>query len=112
MLEALSKVPRKIEKAWIPTNEVTLDQLKAWEAEFDSKEPIRRVGFPLFNLDRDGRAIESQKVAYVKGRDALTGNLYLYRYWPSRPEDAEIQVMVARDLQTGETSPWRHYDYD
>jgi hypothetical protein len=70
---------------------------------------VRRVGFPLFNIDREGRTIESQKVGYVKGRQKHIGRVYEYRYWPSQPEKAEIKMMVAKDLQTGETAPWHYY---
>jgi len=102
--EALAKVPRKFERVWIPTTEVTLKQLQKWDAENNSV--IRRVGFPLFRIGDDGRPKDAQVVRIVNGRGSFVGRTYEYRHWMGEEDKAEILIEVERDLQTGKTEPW------
>jgi len=71
----------------VPVDDVTLDELLKAHEEFLATKPlIRRVAMGLINLDTG----EHQKTEYVR----YNGNTYLYRYWASNKEAAEIFLEV------------------
>lgn len=108
VIRALSAIPRRFQRVWEPTTEVTLEALleaervveeKAKDHEAEGKLVVRRVAFPLFNLENGS----TSKQAYVR----LNRNLYLYQFWEGEEDQATITMEMEKNLQTGELKPWR-----
>jgi hypothetical protein len=103
---ALDKVPKKVEKRWIPSTEYTKDQLLKLMDESDAKldwlheerqkgsiiamPRLRRIGIPLI----DTKTGEYQKTRYGTVNDKL----YHISWWDSKPDEYEILTEVYWDL--------------
>lgn len=96
VLQALAKVPRKFERVWAPTTEVTLEELLRIERADTSL--IRRVSMPLY----DTSTWESDRSGFVRRE----GVEYNYRFWPGRESEAVITREMEKNLETGELRPW------
>jgi hypothetical protein len=76
----------------IPVTDVTLDMLLKEEQKILARQIrnreliVTRLAMGLINMDTG----EGQKCHYVP----YNGNTYLYRYWPSRKDEAEIFLEV------------------
>jgi hypothetical protein len=105
ILAVLKGIPRKFERVWIPTIEVTLDVLLEWEEKnlAESAFNVRRVSMPLFNLEEG----TSSRQGFVRERGYGLKRLFHYRYWPGAEDAAEITVEMERNLRTGELRPWK-----
>ena len=109
--QALSRVPKKFEHDWVPTQVVTLAELLGWEQEAETERQVRggfsvrRVMMGLINIETG----QSQRTGYVQGRGEFAGRTFSYAFWPDREDEAEIKEEVERDLLTGVTRPWRNY---
>lgn len=104
ILSALSSIPLKHVTEWVPTSEVTLqellDQEKVAQAALDAKNGglvIRRVSFPMY----DTQTWETDISGYV----TLNGRSYDYRYWKGREAEAEIRIKMERCVATGRRYP-------
>jgi len=99
---ALAAVPVRFERVWLPTTEVTLEELLEQERRLAEQQQgqlvARRVSFPLFNLQTG----ESDRSGFVR----LDGKHYQYRFWPGREEEYSIQVEMERNRHTGFLQPW------
>lgn len=116
VLDALATVPAKFANTLLPTTAVTLDQLLAWERERDARRKkdgglfARRIRFPLFAMDGSNR---TNRTGFVGGEGALKGRMFSYSYWVDPEIEGYLEVQVdeemQRNLETGETVPWRNY---
>jgi len=100
---ALKEVPVRYEFRFVPQNEVTLQMLerwdKEWKDEYTGMLPLaRRVFASLY----DPAAKEHSRTGMVNGRESHIGKIFRYHYWPSKREEAKIDVGVEVDLRTGE----------
>lgn len=100
--EALLKIPVKYEYRSVPTDEVSLETLLRWENE--NKE--EHSGFPLairvFASLYNWETRESQVIREVIGREDKDGRVYIYSFWPSKPEECRIVVKRKVNLETME----------
>jgi len=100
--EALIQIPVKYEYRFVSTNEVSLEELLRWEQE--NKEA--HSGFPLAIrvfaslMDRDTGEMEVTRE--VIGRGDKKGRIYIYSYFPSKPEECRIVVKRRVNLETNE----------
>lgn len=102
--KALSTVPRKYKRVWAKTDVVNLEMLLKWEEQ--DKNYIKRVSFPLFNLETG----QANNHGIVKGQGYLQGRLFKYAYWPGKEQEVEIEEEMEQNLLTGELLPWKNYD--
>jgi hypothetical protein len=108
--KALSSVPSKVDHVWVPTKEVDLLTLKAWEAERLKRQReggglvFQRVSFPLFNTE----TWEKQETGIVYGLNGREGRTYQYHYWKGHEDEVEITIEMERDLATGLEVPWKN----
>jgi hypothetical protein len=108
MREALEAIPVKWERVWIPVardSGITLKLLREWEHETHkgSAAPnMRRVAPGLVNDEG-----VFQVVHIVQGKDGYKGRTFQYAYWPGKEDEAEITERVARNVETGQTEPWK-----
>lgn len=108
--DALNNIPRKFDWKYVTTTEVSLEQLIEWEKlpleeqKVDDlgnvvKFPtVRRVFPTLYNVDNN----EHERVSEVIGRGDKKDRVYLYQYWPSKPEESVIRVKKRINIETGE----------
>ena len=106
LIDAFADVPRRVEKDFEPTGEVSAFELEALEAErWETTKtkggiPVRRVAAPLFDMVDPSNT-------QACGITWLDGKTYRWSYWSKDPEGtAEVRLTVERDLETGETVPW------
>jgi len=105
ILKALKSIPKKFDKIFMETDEVTYDYLKKKRDEQDEKAGglcTRRVYCSLFN----------SKTGEAEKNDAfdVDDKQYLVQYWPSKMEDMKIKVLKEKNLETGETKNyWKEY---
>lgn len=106
VVEALREVPPRVEKVFVPTDEVTAFELETlenerWEAtKAAGKLPVRRVAAPLFDMVDPSN---TQQCGITR-KDGVT---YRWSYWSKDPEGtAEVKKEMERDLATGEEVPW------
>lgn len=97
IVEALAPIQKKTEIKWLPTTEVTLQQLLdheklVREERMAAQENQTGFAFPLmervFAHLTNFETGESSCDAIVK----MNGKEYAYHYWKSHPEDAKITV--------------------
>lgn len=111
--EALSKVRVKFKRVWKPVHDVTLEQLLEWEKTTNEEQAAqkgivgRRVSAPLFRMD-GLKVVDTQKAAYVRGRDKFKHRYFHYRYWKGEEDEAEITEEVEFNVETGQTRPWEN----
>jgi hypothetical protein len=110
ILSALAGVPKRFDLVFQETSEVSLDRLLQWERiedkEREEKFLPKRIAVPMFSLG--SKSGESHQ-AFVKGRDHLSGRLYLYQYWDGEEDEASIRVEMEKNLMTGELTVWKEY---
>lgn len=105
IVAALKKIPRKFEKSFEITDEVTYEYLKKIRDEQDAKNGglcSRRVYCSTFNL----------KTGEGEVNDAFDVDKkeYLVQYWKSEPGSMRIQVAREKNLITGEIGDyWKDY---
>ena len=110
IFDALNNIPIKFEWKFIPTTEVSLEQLIEWENIPEEEQkygvfgneiklPIAKRVFPTLYSTVNN---EHQKASEVIGRDDKEGRVYIYCYWPSKPEEAVISVKKRINIGTGE----------
>lgn len=108
---ALQSVPPRVERFWEPVESPTCAELVALEKErwdkgkAEGKIMARRVFSPLFDLTGEKGVEQNGQVMSVPGYSGLT---FRYNYWSKLGVDTgEVKVEMERDLQTGETQPYR-----
>lgn len=111
VLEALKAIPRKFERTWTPTDEVTLEMLQEWEKEAEKEDlakglpHLRRVSSPLYQLAEQGGTV-AQVARIVLGRGEFAFRIFQYAYWPGKENEVVLTEEVERNCATGETRPW------
>lgn len=94
ILDALKNIPIKYRCTSIPTTEVTLEELEdALMADIKSNKGMKI--YPSL-YSEDGK--ERQICRSVKIGDKE----YIYSYWPSKKEEADIRIFVEENIETGE----------
>ena len=112
ILEVLKDVPRRFEKVWKATDEVTFEQLKEWERAWDLEAEergalqMRRILPGLFDMENPSN---KHVLRCVSGRGFFQGKTYTYEYWTTKPDDVKIRVEAEVDLETGDTRPWKNF---
>lgn len=106
--EALSEVPRRVQKVWVdassdyPPAPVLHEQEQTRIAELRAGGNLvaRRVAVPLFDMNDPS----NQNVTGFAKRDGVTVR---YGYWTKDPEGtSEVRVPMEKDLETGDLTPW------
>lgn len=111
VVEAFKKVPVLFKYEFILTDDFTLYEIlkiekekrecdeKEWQKRVDTGEVLfplaRRVWTSLYDWDKK----EHRQYNQVKHN----GELYGYKYWPSKLEEVEIRVLKKIDMTTGES---------
>lgn len=114
--DALKLVKPKFKDAWIETTEVTVDQLKKWEAdkiEEHNKNNTTGIKFPLmkrvfagtYNMETGDKDV----IEHVDGRDDFKGREFIYSYNTKDPSVINITTRVELNIETGATKPWKEY---
>lgn len=107
ILKALSDVPIKFKCITVLQTDVTLEQCKSWER---IEELVRNseTGLGSLHMVRvfaglaDMKTGESQVIRQVKGQNQHRHKTFIYSYWPSKPEEAEVRVYMEENVMTGE----------
>lgn len=101
---ALEQVPVKYEYQSVRTDEVDLATLQKWEKEYldemnkKGSNLSKRIFAHVYNVE----AKEHNVIEQVIGREDKTGRVYVYSYWPSKPEEVIITVRKKINLITNE----------
>lgn len=101
IIDALSKVPEKVEEFWVDCKDVSLDEIK------EQLEIIREKGYwqemcmPLFDLNNHNNH-------NISGIVRLKGHVIRYSYW-TQGEDVSIETKMARNKITGEEYEWEDW---
>lgn len=116
---ALEKVPRRFERRTMHTRDipafenVRLEHILEWEREEDEwrekqATQVRRVAFPLFDLQNPDNRNHARYVTPVSGPHK--GCEFLVSTWSQEPDRVEIRVEVEWDiLQDKYVAPWKWY---
>lgn len=106
---AFASIPRLFEYRFIPTDKVSLEELKAEEKSIalDNDEYMRKAREKGQHLLPMARRIWATTYnvelgeSYVYSQVKYKGELYSYRYYPSKMDDVEIKVKKKINLKTG-----------
>ena len=108
ILEALEKVPPKVEEFWETTDVVSKEDIETEhhrreeEAKANGTICFRRITVPLFDLvDPDNNNI--------CGIITMNGVTFHYSWW-TKKDEIEIRKKMERDLVTGKEVLWRDYE--
>lgn len=110
IVDALSLISVKFKNKFVPTNEVTLDQLLEWEQANYEEEKEKRIKneclFPLmkkvFSEVYDTELNESSISKEIKGRYEHKNKIFHCLYFPSKKEEVRITVKMKVNLETNE----------
>lgn len=115
LVKALKTIPKKFGYKFVKTNEVSIETLLRWEKEKTEEHRMRmESGENIFPLMRqifpslyDSGTGEHSRSGKISGREEFVGKTYSYFYWPSKINEANVNVEKRVNLLTGEELSYR-----